>query len=162
MKYREYRGRITEIQNRNAAVSIQEGVGCEERDGRAAACASCGKCGFGSPGSDKITVKLTDGSDFISGDAVRVRYPKPSFLISVLSVFVLPLVFLVSFPLSVRAVADAAGWDIGLHDWVFPVAAFSGLAVAILIAICINRAILKSYPPEIRKAVDHGNIDRKD
>lgn len=156
MEYREYHGRIAEIQNRNAVVTIQEGVGCEVADGRTAACASCGKCGFGSQGADKITIKQPDGSHFTPGDAVRVRYPKPSFLISILSVFVLPLVLLVSFPLIVRAAAGAAGWDFVLHDWVFPVAAFSGLTVAILIAVFINRAILKAYPPEICKDDNHG------
>ena len=151
MKYRKQEAVVRETSPRKVTVAVRETPDCAEES----SCAACGKCSFPPPASRTFTVPRENSDDCDPGDRVTFYYPQPSFSLSVLTVFILPLVLLIVFPIVVISLGRAIGMHGPASGWAPVAAAFLGISVAVGFNILLNRRILTNHPPKIRKRNSH-------
>ncbi len=127
MKMIEHVGTVVEVDGDRAMVELETNESCGNS-------ASCGCCSAMQSGRRRLQVERNDLQE---GDSVEVTMPAASGYLSALVVFGLPLVlFLVGIVIGGRF--EPAG---GANDMATIIGGVSGLAVAAVIAMVVNRAL---------------------
>jgi len=128
MKAREHRGRVIEVENDQAVVRL-------ETDQQCGLHLKCACCGWSAREPRLIRVSR---DDLALGDAVRVFIPAYAGYLSILLVFVLPVVLFVAGLIVGGQLEDGSG----AHGMPTVVGGVVGFAVAVLVAAFVNRRLM--------------------
>lgn len=129
MKMIEHVGTVVEVEGRRAVVEVETNEQCGQG-------ASCGCCAALQQGRRRLQV---ESNGLEAGDRVEISMPAYSGYLSALVVFGLPLVlFVVGMLIGGRF--EPTG---GANDMATIIGGVIGLAVAVLVAVLVNRAMGK-------------------
>jgi positive regulator of sigma E activity len=127
MKMMEHAGTVVEVEDERAVVELEEGERCGSS-------VTCGCCNALQGGRRRLQV---DRNGLKAGDNVQVMVPAVSGYVSVLVVFVLPMVLFIAGILIGQQFEPPGGAN-GLATIV---GGLAGVGVAVLVAMAVNRLL---------------------
>ena len=153
MNYMYKTGAVRHVEQGTAEIYIT----FPEEQHSSGTCGGCGLCAS-RPDENIYMVPVPQNTVLHEGDTVSVEIPEFPFAVSVIMVFILPLVFMVLFPAASVIIGSRMDIPLLTRGWFVVCAGVSGFAAAFGLNFLIDRWFRRKFPLRI---VNQDNTEDK-